>query len=1599
MDALNSDVGRALQEQVPNLGDTALAYYRDTTREDLHDRMPVDILGAVISQMELAQARRESEFPNQPKVRLSTPTHDRDGWTCEHTVVEIVANDEPFIVDSVTAALTQANRKIMLTVHPIIENDGHPESWMHVEIDRESDAETLSHLASTLESVLHDVSAAVADWQPMVAKAREIAAQLRTRPESLVAAGISEAECDQAAELMEWIADNNFTLLGYREYELLEDENGEAELVSIPTTGLGMLRGDDASKKSFTNLPQRVREKAREHKLLVLTKANRRSTVHRPAYLDYIGVKEFDDLGNVVGEHRFIGLLTAGTYANSATQIPVAREKIRQVIEQSGFEPGSHSARDLLHFCETYPRDELFQVTPEQLLSVARQVIAIGERRQTRVFVRDDDYGRFASVLVYLPRDRYTTDVRMAITGILADTYDSTKIDFVARVSESVLARLHFVVRFAPDQLAPDVDVDELNDRIKAVVSSWEDHFEASLGHVFGEEEATDLFHSFAFAFPDSYKADVSPRTAVSDVQRMLGVGEQGVTVKLHEELAHRPNEYRFTLYSVGEPVELAELLPVFRSLGADVLEERPYEIERLDAPKAWIYDVGIRLKTSADETDQADQANRFCAAFLAIWRGDAEADRLNTLVAVTQLDWRQVSWLRSWVHYGQQIASPYSASYVERVLLEHNEIASLLVAMFGVRFDPAVAELERERQYEKREQQCRHAIDGVASLDADRILRQLHGIVAAIVRTNVYQVDSDGNPRPAVAHKLEPRRIPDLPEPAPAFEIWVSSPRINGVHLRFGKIARGGLRWSDRPEDMRTEILGLVKAQMVKNAVIVPVGAKGGFFVKHPGDPLDRAQWMATGVECYREFITTLLQLTDNRVRGEVVKPARTVCLDGDDPYLVVAADKGTATFSDIANEIAVAHDFWLGDAFASGGSNGYDHKAMGITAKGAWESVRRHFLEMNIDVQSESVTVVGIGDMSGDVFGNGMLLSQEIKLTAAFDHRHIFLDPNPDPHSSFEERKRLAGLDRSSWDDYNKNLISEGGGVFPRSLKAVPISEEVRQRLGIAAGLTELSPPELIHAILLAPVDLLFNGGIGTYVKSVTEQNAEVGDKANDSIRVNGAALRVKVVGEGGNLGLTQRGRIEAARAGVRLNTDAIDNSAGVDCSDHEVNIKILLDHVVAEGDMTVKQRNELLTSMTSEVSSLVLAENYRQNVVLMYSRAKSDDLLPVHRRLIDDLELTGFVDRELEQLPQDGELAEMFDRGVGLTSPELCVMLSWVKIKLTEDLSTSSIATEAWFNRYIVDYFPPELGKHFRDAMDAHPLRAQIINTMVANDIVDCGGISFVHRAQEETGASPVEVVRAYCVATEVFGLREVWRAICDLDDIAPTKAQVALHLEARRLLDRATRWVLASRGGTVDVAGEIGQFADAVAELSGIIDRLLIGAQRERFLDRTAEFVELGAPPELSAQVAGMLERFCLLDIDDLANRYHEQPESVAEVYFAVSEHYGFDALLTQITRLPRSDRWDNLARAAMRSDLYSVLAGLTSKILRASDEDTPPESRIASWEQDNFEGQQRARATLSEIAKADTSDLATLSVALRTLRTLVAQGRSPQRDDG
>ena len=1569
-------------------------YYGRIARGDLAARRVHDLYGAAMSHLTLAFDRP----PGAPAVRVYSPDFEEHGFGSPHTVVDIVTDDMPFLVDSVTTEVIRHGLGLHLTVHPVVSvrrNTGRlvdildrhdptspapAESFIHLEVDRQTDAAALDELGHDVLRVLGDVRAAVEDWSAMRERALAIADALDAEASTL-----DEEERNEASALLRWLADDHFTFLGYRDYEL-GTEDGEDTLCAVPGTGLGLLR-DSRSRPvshSFAELPPEVRQKAREPGLLNLTQANSRSTVHKPNYLDYVGVKSLGPQGDVVGERRFLGLMASAAHRQPARDIPVLRRKVQAVLNRAGYPPDSFDGRTLLNILENYPREELFQIDAEELYEAATAILDIQDRQRLRLIVRRDVFGRFMSCLVYLPRDRLTTALRTRIEGILLEAFGGVSTQYATQVSESVLARLHITVQTEPGAV-PEYDVAEIEARLVTAMRSWADDLYDALVDQVGEERGVALHDRYADAFPAAYQHDNSAAAAVVDIGRMEGLGSgDELAMHLYRPLEATPGTLRFKLFRHGHSVTLSDVLPLLENMGVHVVDERPYEVRPAGAEPVWIYDFGLRHEQLTD-LDTDGMRERFQEAFAMVWRGDLENDGLNRLVLRAGLRGREVAVVRAYAKYLRQVGATFALDYTVATLANNPGLARRLFELFQVRLDPDAA-VDRDLVAKHLVNDFEGGLDAVSSLNEDRVLRTLLGIAQATLRTNYFQVGSDGEPKPWFSVKLAPAQIPDLPLPRPMFEIFVYSPRLEGVHLRGGPVARGGLRWSDRPEDFRTEVLGLMKAQTVKNAVIVPVGAKGGFVVKDP--PRERDALQAEVVACYSAFIRGLLDVTDNLVDGEVVPPQRVVRHDGGDAYLVVAADKGTATFSDTANAISQEYGFWLGDAFASGGSSGYDHKAMGITARGAWISVQRHFHDLGVDVQDDDVTVVGIGDMSGDVFGNGMLLSRHIRLVAAFDHRHVFLDPDPDAEAGFAERARLFAVPGSSWADYDASLISAGGGVFPRTAKAVPLSPEVRSRLDVTEE--TLTPDELIRAVLRAPVDLLWNGGVGTYVKASAETHAEVGDKRNDQVRVDAGQLRCRVVGEGGNLGFTQRGRVELALGGGRINTDAIDNSAGVDCSDHEVNIKILLDRVVADGDLTGKQRDALLAEMTDEVAELVLHDNAGQTRTLYNSRAQARAMLDVHVRYLNALERSGRLNRALEFLPTDDQLAERAAAGGGLVLPEFAVLLAYSKIWVYDELLASELPDDAFLSAELINYFPTAIRQRYADRLPDHPLRREIIATCVTNAMVNRAGSTFAFRLAEETGLSVPHIARAHIASWEIFGLTELQAEIESLADVS-TDAQIRLLLEVRTLAERASRWLLRNRRQPLDIRSTVEHFAPAVPVLVEEIPRLLTGSEEadEAFSSAVARFTADGVAEALAERVATLPALFSALDVVDVASATGRELQEVAGVYFALDHHLQLDWLRERILRLPREDRWQTLARAALRDDLYAVRASLTAEVLQVGGPAQDSDELIQRGFAHNQPGVDRCLGVLRDIAADDRADLATLSVALREVRGLVS----------
>ncbi|MGZ5363300.1 MAG: NAD-glutamate dehydrogenase [Mycobacterium sp.] len=1458
--------------------------------------------------------------------------------------------------------------------------EGVDECWIHVQLAQATDNKALTEVAQQLPGVLADARQVAIDSSGMAATMRGLAHELDADP----GGRFPGRDRKDVAALLRWLADGHFILLGYQRCSV---SDGRASVDLASRLGVLRLRQDVLPQLTHNN------------DLLVLAQATIPSYLRYGAYPYIVVVRE--QSGDVAVEHRFVGLFTVAATNANVLEIPLISRRVRDSLALAQRDP-SHPGQLLLDIIQTIPRSELFALSAQELLDMVKAVVDLGSRRRTLLFMRADSLAHFVSCLVYLPRDRYTTDVRLEMQEILVRELGGVSIEYTARVSESPWAVVHFTVRMPGGSRPAGIDMSMKNEsRIQNLLTeaarTWGDRLIGAVKT--GSIDQSNAQH-YATAFSEAYKQTFDPQDAINDIATIEDLHDNSIRPVLVEAIEE--HIVQLTLYLGGQSASLSDLLPMLQSMGVVVLEERPFTVTRPDGLPVWIYQFKMSPHKTVPEVPPGPERDaaqvRFADAVTAIWHGRAEIDRFNELVLRAGLTWQQVAVLRSYAKYLRQAGFPYSQSHIETVINDNAATARSLVELFEALFCPTSPTDDQPRRRDAQAAAAAVAadIDALVSLDTDRVLRAFASMIQATLRTNYFvSRQESARAQNVLSFKLNPGLIDELPLPRPRFEIFVYSPRVEGLHLRFGHVARGGLRWSDRKEDFRTEILGLVKAQAVKNAVIVPVGAKGGFVVKHPPSPTgdaatDRDAQRTEGVACYRLFISGLLDVTDNvdKSIGAVVTPPDVVRRDGDDAYLVVAADKGTATFSDIANEVAHSYGFWLGDAFASGGSVGYDHKAMGITAKGAWESVKRHFREMGVDTQSEDFTVVGVGDMSGDVFGNGMLLSKHIRLLAAFDHRHIFIDPDPDAATSWDERKRLFELPRSSWEDYNTSLISEGGGVHSREQKAIPISEQARTALGIEDGVEELTPPALMKAILKAPADLLFNGGIGTYIKAESESDADVGDRTNDPVRVNGNQVRARVIGEGGNLGVTSLGRVEFDLAGGRINTDALDNSAGVDCSDHEVNIKILIDSLVTAGKVRPEDRTELLLSMTDEVGHLVLNDNVDQNDLLGTSRANAASLLSVHARMIKDFVQERGLNRELEALPSEKEIGRRTEIGIGLTSPELATLMAHVKLALKDDVLASELPDQEAFASRLPLYFPVRLRDEFSADIRSHELRREIVTTMLVNDLVDTSGISYAYRVAEDVGVRPVDAVRSYAATDAIFRIGEVLRQIRAASDNGVSVAvSDRMMLDLRRLIDRAGRWLLNYRPQPLAVGAEINRFAAKVAALTPRMSEWLRGDDKAIVTKEAEDFLARGVPNDLAYMVATGLYQYSLLDVIDIADIVDREPAEVADTYFALMDHFNTDSLLTAVSRLERDDRWHSLARLAIRDDIYGSLRSLCFDVLAVGEPDENGVEKIAEWELTNSSRVTRARRTLAEIYEGGDLDLATLSVAARQIRSM------------
>jgi glutamate dehydrogenase len=1572
-------------EDAKNLQIFAGEFFDQYPLEELCGRSLEDIFGLLSDAYALIQKPRKRDT-----IRVYNPSLGEDHWHSPYTIVMVHCNNMPFLMDSVRMALTKDGMTVHTVKHtalcternksgelsritPAVDSeyiDGD-EAFLYFEISHLLKNKALNAVASAIRSVLVDVAQVNNDYQDMLNELQRIRDNV-----DLARKRFSKNEVSETNQFLAWLTVNNFTFLGYGYYEI----NGQCKHRECKQS-LGIL--NNSSAKELISVGQ-MRNKKGKSALLTFSKLPMRSAVHRKAYPDHIIVKAFDEKGKVVGEHHIVGLYTSSVYRASVLNIPILREKVESVYENINLNIGSYNGKVVRQVLETYPRDELFQSTSDDLTNTIVSIAQISERHQVRLFMRQDPTCNFVSAMVYIPRDIFSTQLRKNIMDLLGDAVGAESSEFYTYYSESILSRTYFIFRL-DETKKRKWDVVDLEHEVKTMASTWSSTLETALVENYGEQKGLEYFTEYEKHFPAAYQENFDAERAAKDIQILEAINDKN---PLSLDLCHIDSDendvFHFKIFHKDTPLALSDVIPVLEKMNLRVNGEHPYKLHSASG-KVWLHDFELQSQFNSKD-NLFDQKAFFEEAFSNIWQGNAENDAFNGLVLTAGLHWREVVILRAYATYMKQTLFPFGKLSIANTLMKYPDITRTIVNLFHEYFNPGLNKRKPHPMVDK----LHNDLDSVENLNDDRILRRYLDLLKGTLRTNFYQQEN-GEYKNYVSIKFSPREIPDIPEPRPEFEIFVYSPRVEGVHLRGGKVARGGLRWSDRHEDFRTEVLGLVKAQQVKNAVIVPSGAKGGFIAKQASMAQGRETFMKEGIACYQTFIRGLLDVTDNLVNGKIKPPIEVVRRDDDDPYLVVAADKGTATFSDIANEISIDKGHWLGDAFASGGSQGYDHKGMGITARGAWVSVQRHFKEKGINVQKQDFTVIGIGDMGGDVFGNGMLMSEHICLTAAFNHLHIFIDPAPNAKKSFAERQRLFNTPGASWEDYNQKLIAKGGGIFSRNAKYIAITSEMKKCFDIHVD--KLTPNELISALLKAPVDLIWNGGIGTYVKSATESHTDIGDKANDSVRVNGSELRCKVFGEGGNLGLSQLGRIEFAMHGGACNTDFIDNAAGVDCSDHEVNIKILLNDIVAKSGLTEKQRNRLLASMTDTVANMVLENNYYQTQSLSLAEKEASLRIGEYRRLMDSMESDDFLNRELEFLPSDEELIERAAVGESLTRPELAVLNCYVKVKLKETLAVDDIADNEYLSEWVEKAFPKQLCEKYRKQVHNHILRKEIIATQLANDMVDNMGSTFCHRLTESTGEGAPEIALAYVTARDVFQFDAFQTQVEALDYKVSSDDQSALLTSMMRRVRRGTRWFLRNRRGDLNPGNDVTSFKQNVSEVVKATAQVLTAEERQTWNEKCEHFQSLGLNSEAANVMAMPGYLFSGLGVAEAATQSNASIADTVGMHYLLGDKLGLYWFANAVTDVSVENHWQAMARESFIDDIDKVLRVMTVSLLKLSGNKYQLEEVLQLWMQEYPLLVSRWRDIAHDLQTNTHTDFAMFSVAMRELMDLMESCRT------
>lgn len=1551
------------------------------------------------------------------KTRVFNPENEVNGYKTDKTIIEVNSDDMPFILDSIINYLYQDDRVLHQVIHPTlsVERDakgkltkvaddakgGKLESFIHIQIGHISDKGELEKISKDLENILECVNYAVVDWKPMLAKAEESITRLKNTNK-----GADAAELTEAVAFIKWAVDKNFIFLGYRDTDYKKDKS----VMLNHTSELGVFRSviNKEYDSKIQGIPLNSELLLKSTKPVEITKSSRRSVVHRAVPMDYIGIKKYDEKGNVVGEERFIGLFTSKVYFQSAHDIPIIRKKIENIIERSGFAPSSHNGKALTAVLEGHPRDELLQSTEEELYEIGMGIVSLSEKPATRIFIRKDRFLRFYSCILFIPRDFFTTQLREKIQHILESELKGNVMDYYTSVTDSPLARVNVLVRAIPEGQAsdylhqnnalkelPQIDIDRLQQKIEEKTNSWVDGLNKKLVERFGDIEGEQIFRNYSKSFPEGYKDMYHPGGASIDIQKIEYVYKTNdIALSLYFDLYHlekdNEDQFQLKLFSLGERITLSDILPIIENMGFHAVDEITFKIKpKHKEGHVWVHHFKLQLDKSNEIGDEhvtiKDIKEIFEETLMLIWKKGIESDSLNQLVSRAALNWRSINVLRAYTKYILQLRFPYSKEFIFNVLCKYPHISKQLVEYFNTKFNTSVNDSTRAGKMEEVEKQIKEGLQTVSSVAEDKVINQVFETMKATLRTNFFQKDEKGNYKNYASFKIRSADVPNMPKPKPYAEIFVFSYDVEAIHIRFGKVARGGLRWSDRHEDFRTEVLGLVKAQQVKNSVIVPVGSKGGFVVKHPKS--DKAEYSKQGIECYKTFLSGLLDITDNIVAGKIVPPTDVVRHDADDPYLVVAADKGTATFSDTANGLSQKYGFWLGDAFASGGSAGYDHKKMGITAKGAWVCVIRHFQEMNRDCMKEDFTCVGIGGMAGDVFGNGLLLSRHYKLVGAFNHVNIFIDPNPDPEKSYKERERLFTKGDSSWADYDLKTISKGGGVFMRSAKTIPLSKEMKAMFGTEEN--EMTPDNMIRRLLTAPVDLIWNGGIGTYVKASSETNEQVGDKANDNLRVNGNEVKAKVIGEGGNLGFTQKGRIEYAMSGGRLNTDAIDNSAGVDCSDHEVNIKIAMRAAIDKGKLNIEERNKILANMTDEVADLVLRDNELQSLAVTIMENQKNKIIEDNIRLMQFLEKEGRLDRPIEFLPTNENLYQRAAAKQGITRPELAVLLAYAKLYVFDDLISSGLPDDAYLVADLNLYFPTAMRERFKEEIESHQLRKEIITTFVCNSIVNRTGTTFYTRMKEETGMKGCDVARAYTVVRDSFGLRQIWEEIEAAQPHITLNTMMDLYNEIDVLMERACSWFLRNCSQPLNTGNLVETYRPAISDILKNLDSMINQTARENRDSKMNSFVERKVPKELAIKIASLDALASAPDIVLVAQKTGIPTSMVGQVYFEIGDRFKIGWLRLEARKLFSDSHWDNMALKTLVGTFYDKQMKLTEDVLQTAYNKDSYELTIDKWFTDKKKSITRYNNFMQDLKAQDRTSQAMLTVAVERVGAILS----------